>query len=174
MAGLAVKRRKPTLDNETGARLGRPPKDIDEVMVRRAVTGMVKQGMSLDSIAKELRCSKTWLKKTFAAEVRYGKMVANALVTENLYQQAMKDSPSAIPANIFIHKAIMGYSDKKPDASVNTGPQVVFDFSGLSYEERAKLMHSIRVENGLIPPEEDDIDGEYVVEGEEEETFPDE
>ena len=166
MAVTAMKRRKPTLDTETGARLGRPPKDLDEVMLRRAVQGLAKQGMAIDKIAKELRCSKNWLKKTFAMELRYGKTVANALVTENLYQQAMKDSPSAIPANIFIHKAIMGYSDKKPENTPNSGPQVVFDFSGLTYEERAQLMQTIRISTGqtTLEEEEDMIEGEYEVE----------
>ena len=131
-------------------------------MLRRAVQGLAKQGLGIDKIAKELRCSKTWLKKTFAVELRYGKTVANALVTENLYQQAMKDSPSAVPANIFIHKAIMGYSDKKPENAPNSGPQVVFDFSGLTYEERARLMHTIRISTGQVSPEEEEEEGELI------------
>lgn len=113
----------------------------DDVL-RRSIMGLAKMGKSLDDIADFVGVSKTWLFKNYGEDIRAGKQIANALVVENLYQQAMKDAPSSIQAGIYITKARMGWKDKDDEGSKQ--PAVVFDFSGLDYDERINLMNRIK------------------------------
>jgi hypothetical protein len=116
----------------------------DSDQVRRAITGFAKMGHTIESIANILGISKSWLEKKYKFELRMGRDMANALVVENLYQQAMKDSPSSIQAGIYITKARMGWKDK-PEEEKSSQPSVVFDFSGLDYDERIRLMETIKL-----------------------------
>lgn len=112
--------------------------------VRRAVTGLAKMGHTIENIANILGISKSWLEKNYKTELRCGRDMANALVVENLYQQAMKDSPTSIQAGIYLTKARMGWKDK-PDEDKSGAPSIVFDFSGLDYDERIRLMEQIKL-----------------------------
>lgn len=115
----------------------------DDDLVRRTILGLAKMGKTYDEIADIVGVSRSHLEKNYKMEIKTGKAQANALVVENLYQQAMKDSPSAVPAAMFLAKARMGWSDK--DREENARPSVVFDFSGLSYEEKMEMIE--RLEN---------------------------
>lgn len=119
----------------------------DNDLVRRSIMGLAKMGKTMDQIADFVGVSKSWLEKNYKHEIRCGREMANALVVENLYQQAMKDSPSSIQAGIYITKARMGWKDK-PDDEGNKAPAVVFDFSGLDYDERVRLMERIKMRKG--------------------------
>lgn len=130
----------------------------DGDVVKRAIMGMAKQGSSIEHIADTLGVSKKWLRQHYLAEIRSGKEIANAVVVENLYQQAMKDAPSAIPAAVYITKARMGWTDKPQDED-KMRPEIVFDFSQLSYEERALLMDRLKEKTR---PEPVMIEGEVV------------
>jgi hypothetical protein len=135
----------------------------DNDIVRRSIMGLAKMGKTIDDIADFVGVSKTWLRKHYIHEIKFGRQVADALVVENLYTQAMKDSPSSIQAGIYLTKARMGWTDKKEE--VSNVPTVVFDFSEMDPEERTALMHKIKIRQGqpVEPqPEPDYIDGEIV------------
>jgi len=116
----------------------------DDDMIRRAILGLAKRGMTLDQIADIVGCSKSWLRAKYNHEIKSGKEIADALVVENLYQQAMKDTPASVQAGIYITKARMGWKDKQDDHEL-ARPQVVFDFSGLDYEERLALRSKLQI-----------------------------
>lgn len=134
----------------------------DSDLVSRSIMGLAKMGKTMDEIADFVGVSKSWLEKNYKHQIRCGREMANALVVENLYQQAMKDSPSSIQAGIYLTKARMGWKDK-PDDEGNKAPAVVFDFSGLDYDERVRLMERIKIRKGNHLDEEvPTIDGEVV------------
>lgn len=134
----------------------------DGDLVRKAIIGMARQKYTMDQIADTLGVSKTWLKEHYGHEIKAGRAIADALVVENLYAQAMKDTPASIQAGMFITKTQLGWREKK-DEDDFARPQVIFDFSNLSYEDRAQLMHRLK-----LPKPSDDmvIDAEYVDETE--------
>jgi hypothetical protein len=134
----------------------------DSDLVSRSIMGLAKMGKTMDEIADFVGVSKSWLEKNYKHQIRCGREMANALVVENLYQQAMKDSPSSIQAGIYLTKARMGWKDK-PDEEGNKAPAVVFDFSGLDYDERVRLMERIKLRKGNhLDDEVPTIDGEVV------------
>jgi len=134
----------------------------DSDLVSRSIMGLAKMGKTMDEIADFVGVSKSWLEKNYKHQIRCGREMANALVVENLYQQAMKDSPSSIQAGIYLTKARMGWKDK-PDEEGNKAPAVVFDFSGLDYDERVRLMERIKLRKGNhLDDEAPTIDGEVV------------
>jgi hypothetical protein len=104
--------------------------------------GLAKMGLTNDEIADTIGISKRWLQEHFKHEIQYGRQIANALVVENLYQQAMKDQPSSIQAGIFLTKARMNWRDKDPD-EVQRAPAIVFDFSNLPETERLKMLQKL-------------------------------
>jgi hypothetical protein len=110
--------------------------------LRRSIMGLSKMGLSYDQIADTVGVSKTWLKQNYINEIRCGRQIANALVVENLYQQAMKDTPSSVQAGIYITKSQLGWRDK-PAEDEFSRPAVVFDFSNLPYEERMAMLHKL-------------------------------
>lgn len=110
--------------------------------LRRSVMGLVKMGMTNDEIADTIGISKRWLQENFKHELQYGRQIANALVVENLYQQAMKDQPSSIQAGMYITKARLGWRDKDAD-QVQRGPSIVFDFSNLPESERFTMLEKL-------------------------------
>ena len=122
------------------------PRKRKEIVIddrlRRSLTGLAKMGMTVDEIADTIGISKTWLLENYKQEIQFGRQIANALVVENLYQQAMKDQPSSIQAGIFLTKARMNWRDKDPE-EFQRGPSIVFDFSNLPEEERLKMLHKL-------------------------------
>jgi hypothetical protein len=110
--------------------------------LRRSVMGLVKMGMTNDEIADTIGISKRWLQENFKHELQYGRQIANALVVENLYQQAMKDQPSSIQAGMYITKARLGWRDKDVE-QVSRGPNIVFDFSNLPESERLHMLEKL-------------------------------
>jgi hypothetical protein len=110
--------------------------------LRRSLMGLAKMGLTNDEIADTIGISKRWLQEHFKHELQFGRQLANALVVENLYQQAMKDQPSSIQAGIYITKARMGWRDKDPD-EVQRAPSIVFDFSNLPETERLKMLQKL-------------------------------
>jgi len=128
----------------------------DSDVLRRSITGLAKMGKTMDEMADILGVSKSYLEKHYKTEIKCGREIANALVVENLYQQAMKDGSSAVQAGIYITKARMGWRDK--DEERNRAPAVVFDFSGLDYDERLRLMSKISGQ----PIEEDEDEGQVI------------
>lgn len=129
-------------------------------MIRRSIMGLAKMGKSYDEIADFVGVSKAFIHKHYRDDIRAAKEIANALVVENLYAQAMKDSPSSIQAGIYITKARMGWNDKQEEKSQQ--PAVVFDFTGLDYDERIRLMEKIKLKQGGKQDDSDVIDGEIV------------
>ena len=146
---------KPDQPEYKGKKRGRKRKIPDDAMVRKTIMGLAKRGTSLDEIADIVGVSRVWLNREYGHEIKNGRQIANALVVENLYQQAMKDSPSSINAGIYLTRAQMGWKDKQ-DAQEAARPQVIFDFGQLSYEERAFLINKVR----------DKIGGPKIIEGE--------
>ena len=164
--------------SKAGVRLGRKPKnppkqksppviekktrkhriDSDE-MVRLSIMGLAKQGMTQDQIADTVGVSRSYLAKHFKQEIKVGKIIGDALVTENLYRQAMKDTPAAVPAAIYITKARMGWTDKHPDENAGRN-QIVFDFSGLGLEERMALR--MKLQQQVMQSKGDLIEGHAV------------
>jgi len=138
-----------------GVKKGRKRKIPDDELTRRTVMGLVKRGNTLDEIADIMKVSRSWLSKNYAFEIKSGRAIADALVVENLYQQAIKDTPSSITAGMYITRARMGWKDK-PDPKETERPQVVFDFGDLTYEERAQLINKVRMQIG----------GPQIIEGE--------
>ena len=134
---------------------GRKRKVTDDAMMRKTIMGLAKRGTTLDDIADIVGVSRAWLTREYGNEIKNGRQIANALVVENLYQQAMKDTPSSINAGIYLTRSQMGWKDK-PDQTDMGRPQVVFDFGQLSYEERAYLIDKVR----------DKIGGPKIIEGE--------
>jgi hypothetical protein len=134
---------------------GRKRKVTDDAMMRKTIMGLAKRGTTLDEIADIVGVSRAWLHREYGNEIKNGRQIANALVVENLYQQAMKDSPSSINAGIYLTRSQMGWKDK-PDQTDIGRPQVIFDFGQLSYEERAYLIDKVR----------DKIGGPRIIEGE--------
>ena len=132
----------------------------DNDIVRRSIMGLAKMGKTMDDIANFVGVSKTWLRTHYMEEIKFGREVANALVVENLYQQAMKDAPSSIQAGIYITKARMGWTDKKDEQ--NAAPAVVFDFSDMDPDERLDLMRKIKIRQEKPIEKPDYIDGEIV------------
>jgi hypothetical protein len=141
----------------------------DDELVKRSVLGLAKMGRTMDDIANFLGVSKNWLRKHHMQEIKFGREIANALVVENLYAQAMKDAPSSIQAGIYLTKARMGWRDKDEDKSA--APSVVFDFSDMDPDERLALMRRISVTQGKKQeePEEQVIETTYEEEGEDDE-----
>lgn len=140
-------------------RATRKHKIPDSDQIRRAVTGLAKLGHTVENIANIIGVSKSWVEKHYREEIKLGKDLANALVVENLYQQAMKDSPSSIQAGIYITKARMGWKDKPEEENKQAGPSVVFDFSGLDYDERIRLMETIKMrKQNVIEATAEEID----------------
>jgi len=147
---------KTTYDNRRGKDEPKRKHKIDETeLVRKTIMGLAKRGKTLDEIADIVGVSRTHLKNTYAHELKCGREIADALVTENIYQQAMKDSPSAMPAAMFIAKTRMGWREK--DDEKNAGPSIVFDFGSLTYEERLALRESLMKK---IEPQPLTIEGE--------------
>lgn len=146
-----------------GRKKGRKPKIADDELTRRTVMGLVKRGNTLDEIADIMKVSRSWLSKNYAFEIASGRQIADALVVENLYQQALKDTPASINASIYLTRARMGWRDK-PDMKEHDRPQVIFNFGDLSYEERAHLINKVSTQIGgtqIIEGEiYDDIDQE--------------
>jgi hypothetical protein len=150
---------KTTYDNRKGKDdKVRKHKIDDTELVRKAIMGLAKQGKTIPEIADIIGVSTTHLKTTYKHELKCGKELADALVVENIYQQAMKDSPAAMPAAMFIAKSRMGWREK--EEAKDTRPNIVFDFGSLSFEERAALRESLL--NKIAPPS-------LVIEGEVEE-----
>lgn len=168
--------------SEKGLRLGRkpiaPPKggkkfEIEKKtrkrsiepddLVRRSIMGLAKQGMTQDQIADAVGVSRSFLAKHFAQEIKVGKLIGDALVTENLYRQAMKDTPAAVPAAIYITKARMGWTDKPTEENAQRN-QIVFNFSGLDYEERLALRE--KLQSRLIQANPIEEEPEEINEGE--------
>ena len=82
--------RKTTYDNRRGADEPKRKQRIDDTEVnRKIIMGLAKTGHSLDSIADIAGVSKTYLKTHYANEIKNGREIANALVAENIYQQAI-------------------------------------------------------------------------------------
>jgi lambda repressor-like predicted transcriptional regulator len=141
--------RKTTYDNRRGNDEPKKKHRIDDTEVnRKIIMGLAKTGHSLDRISDIAGVSKTYLKTHYANEIKNGREIANALVAENIYQQAMKDTPAAMPAAFFVAKTRMGWKEEKQDQR----PNIVFDFSNLTYEERMALKE--RVKERLNPPQE--------------------
>ena len=133
---------KTTYDNRKGKDdPGRKHKIDDTELVRKAIMGLAKQGKTISEIADIIGVSTTHLKNTYKHELKCGKELADALVVENIYQQAMKDSPAAMPAAMFIAKSRMGWREKE-DPKDNR-PNIVFDFGSLTFEERAALREKL-------------------------------
>lgn len=144
-----------TNPNGVGQKRGRKRKIPDDDMVRRTVMGLAKRGNTIDEIADIVGVSRAWLTKTYGHEIKNGRQIADALVVENLYQQAMRDTPSSINAGIYLTRARMGWKDK-PDPQDFARPSVVFNFGDLSYEERIHLMNRVKTKIG----------GSQIIEGE--------
>lgn len=138
-----------------GPKRGRKKKIPDDDMVRRTVMGLAKRGHKIDEIADIVGVSRAWLTREYGHEIKNGREIADALVVENLYQQALKDTPSSINAGIYLTRARMGWKDK-PDAAEFVRPSVVFNFGDLSYEERIHLMNRVKTKIG----------GTQIIEGE--------
>lgn len=141
-----------------GPKRGRK-KSIDrEEILNKAIRGMAKQGYTLDYIADELGVSRAWLTKNYQDEIKSGRTIGNALVVENMYNQALKDSPSSIQAGQFILRTQVGWKEKPSEDQINPRPTIVFNFADLSYEERIALLSRAQEKLGgpLI------IDGEYI------------
>jgi hypothetical protein len=133
---------KTTYDNRKGKDdPGRKHKIDDTELVRKAIMGLAKQGKTISEIADIIGVSTTHLKNTYKHELKCGKELADALVVENIYQQAMKDSPAAMPAAMFIAKSRMGWREK--EEAKDNRPSIVFDFGSLSFEERAALRETL-------------------------------
>jgi hypothetical protein len=157
--------RKPTLDTAFEKR-GPKPKIEDAETRKRVVVSLARNGTPLKEIAKTIGCSLKWLKETHGDDIHYARQIADALVSENLYRQAMKDNPASINAAIYITKARMGWADKKDDVS-RQPPQVIFNFGDMTYEERMHLMQKIKVQLGQ-PVDPEFLETEYEVVEEEE------
>ena len=137
------KKRERVYKTETAPRAKRQRKEINnDDRLRRSIMGLSKMGLTYDQIADTVGVSKTWLKQNYINEIRCGRQIANALVVENLYQQAMKDTPSSVQAGIYITKSQLGWRDKPADEEFNR-PAVVFDFSNLPYEERMAMLQKL-------------------------------
>jgi len=131
---------------KTKSKVEKNPRQRKEIVLddrlRRSLMGLAKMGLTNDEIADTIGISKRWLQEHFKHEIQYGRQIANALVVENLYQQAMKDQPSSIQAGIFLTKARMNWRDKDPD-EVQRAPAIVFDFSNLPETERLKMLQKL-------------------------------
>jgi len=150
---------KTTYDNRKGKDdKVRKHKIDDTELVRKAIMGLAKQGKTIPEIADIIGVSTTHLKNTYKHELKCGKELADALVVENIYQQAMKDTPAAMPAAMFIAKSRMGWREK--EEAKDSRPSIVFDFGSLSFEERAALRETL-LQKMAAPP--------LVIEGEVEE-----
>lgn len=145
---------------KTQNKVEKNPRQRKEIVLddrlRRSLMGLAKMGLTNDEIADTVGISKRWLQENFKHELQFGRQLANALVVENLYQQAMKDQPSSIQAGIYITKARMGWRDKDPEEQ-QRAPAVVFDFSNLPEAERLKMLQR------LAPKSQDQkfIEAEY-------------
>jgi hypothetical protein len=146
---------KDTEEAQKPKKRGRKRKVTDDAMMRKTIMGLAKRGTTLDDIADIVGVSRAWLTREYGNEIKNGRQIANALVVENLYQQAMKDTPSSINAGIYLTRSQMGWKDKHDQTDMGR-PQVVFDFGQLSYEERAYLIDKVR----------DKIGGPKIIEGE--------
>ena len=137
------KKRERVYKTATAPRAKRQRKEINnDDRLRRSIMGLSKMGLTYDQIADTVGVSKTWLKQNYINEIRCGRQIANALVVENLYQQAMKDTPSSVQAGIYITKSQLGWRDKPVEDEFNR-PAVVFDFSNLPYEERMAMLQKL-------------------------------
>jgi hypothetical protein len=149
---------KTTYDNRRGADEPKRKHKIQETeLVRKTIMGLAKQGKTIDEIADIVGVSTTYLKTKYGHEIKCGREIANALVTENIYQQALKDSPSAMPAAMFIAKARMGWKEKEDPRE--SQPAIVFDFGSMTYEERLALKSMLQ---SRTQPEPITIEGEVL------------
>lgn len=149
-----------TEENPKGAgpKRGRK-KSIDrEDVLAKAIKGMAKQGYTLDYIADELGVSRAWLTKNYENEIKTGRTIGHALVVENMYSQALKDTPSSIQAGQFILRTQVGWKEKPSEEQLNPRPTIIFNFSDMSYEERINLLNRTKEKTGkaLI------VEGEYI------------
>lgn len=92
---------------------GRPPYQPSETD-RKRVELLAGVGNSHDIIAKMLGISRPTLELHFAHELETGISVANSQVAANLFRQATKDDPKAVPAAIFWLKTRAGWSEYGP------------------------------------------------------------
>ena len=153
---------------KTKNKVEKNPRQRKEIVLddrlRRSLMGLAKMGLTNDEIADTIGISKQWLQEHFKHEIQYGRQIANALVVENLYQQAMKDQPSSIQAGIFLTKARMNWRDKDPD-EVQRAPAIVFDFSNLPETERLKMLQRLAPKSKdqiMIEAEYEHISDEWV------------
>ena len=99
---------KDTEEAQKPKKRGRKRKVTDDAMMRKTIMGLAKRGTTLDDIADIVGVSRAWLTREYGNEIKNGRQIANALVVENLYQQAMKDTPSSINAGIYLTRSQMG------------------------------------------------------------------
>ena len=157
--------KKQTYDNRPGEKKTRKHRIEITPQIRKAIFGLSKMGHSLDTIASTVGVSRTFLKDHFQHEIKNGRELANALVTENIYRQALKDSPAAIPAAMFVAKTRMGWGAEEEKKNQNT---IIFDFGNLDPEERMLLREQLiqKIEN-KNNPKADIIDGQILDENQE-------
>jgi hypothetical protein len=106
---------------------GRPeysPTEKDRAFAR----AMTMAGVQQDRIAEVLEIAPKTLRKYFREEIDFGRDHACANVVANLYRQATKDDPRAIPAAIYWTKAQMGWKEANvhEHTGANGGP-ITFD-----------------------------------------------
>lgn len=92
---------------------GRPPFQPTE-NDRKRVELLAGVGNSHEIIAKIVGISKPTLELHFAHELSIGAAQANSQVAANLFRQATKDDPKAVPAAMFWLKARAGWSEYGP------------------------------------------------------------
>jgi len=97
----------------TGNKGGRPP-HTPTADSRKIVKAMAIARIDQDTIAAAIGVVRDTLKKHYEPELTTSRAVANAKVVANLYRQATRDSPQAIPAAIAWVKMQMGWSDRPP------------------------------------------------------------
>lgn len=104
---------------EQKPRLGRPPFEPTDEQ-RKIVDVMAAGGFQQNVIADALGISDDTLRKYFAKELAAGGAKSHATIVANLYRQATKDDPRAIPAAIFWSKTRLGW--KEPTQVELSGP----------------------------------------------------
>lgn len=94
---------------------GRPPHSPSDDQ-RKIVKAMAIAGIDQDTIAETVGIARETLRKHYDYELTFSKAVANAKVVANLFRQATKDSPSAIPAAIYWCRTQLGWDAREPTA----------------------------------------------------------
>jgi len=93
---------------------------------------MTMAGAQQSRIAEVIGLAEKTLRKHFRSELDFGREQANANVVANLYRQATKDDPRAIPAAIYWTKAQMGWREKNEiELSGGLSIQIGKEFDGL-------------------------------------------